>query len=220
MGVTHLNLGCNVNLLPRPFLNVDILDLPVELILDGKPWEENFDFRLGDIGNLSWIGAEEVEEVRAEFVLEHLHLDDIPDTLYEWSRVLKIGGKIKACVPDAEYQAKAILNWIRRRDLNSWMKFRVANFELLNPVDSGPLAVGPGAAHKSLWTKASAELLFEAQGFKVETYFETEPLQGIQTLVIIGTKTYSINRRDRFTKSPDREGATSEVESRLRTESP
>lgn len=47
-----------------------------------------------------------VEEIRASHILEHFPDGHILDVLREWSRVLKIGGRIRIAVPDMEWIAK------------------------------------------------------------------------------------------------------------------
>ena len=42
-----------------------------------------------------------VDEIRASHVIEHISVNDIPGTLAEWNRVLKIGGILRVYCPDA-----------------------------------------------------------------------------------------------------------------------
>jgi len=188
-----LNLGCNVNLFPKPWINVDAVPPPDDLVVAGLAgcWREHADFQTRDFLSLDWLGPSTVEKIQLDFVLEHLHIDRVPDFLYQLARVLIEGGKIEARVPDGALYARQIIEWENRGGLGNWMKFRTANFELLNPTDSGPLSAGPAAHHKSIWTERTAKLLFEAQGFTVSFAHEGDRITGLSTLVIHGTRGYT-----------------------------
>jgi len=44
--------------------------------------------------------SKSIDEIRASHVIEHIHVNDIPATLLEWNRVLKIGGILRVYCPD------------------------------------------------------------------------------------------------------------------------
>src|SRR5688572_23782194 len=103
-----LNMGANIN--PREgFINVDLLSPQDDLILASGKKPSDYEWRQSDVSDLSWLGPETVSEISADFILEHLHIKDVPDCLFEWQRVLIKGGIITARVPDAEYYARKIL---------------------------------------------------------------------------------------------------------------
>lgn len=61
----------------------------------------------GDVRRLGLIGDEEVDEIRAVDILEHLSYRDTVPALQEWARVLKPGGRMFIQVPAADVMMDA-----------------------------------------------------------------------------------------------------------------
>lgn len=83
-----LHLGCGLKYL-EGYVHIDIMP------------NENVDF-VSSIDNLSMIGDNSVEEIYACHVLEHVDRKNIEETLIEWRRVLKKGGRLRIAVPNFE----------------------------------------------------------------------------------------------------------------------
>jgi predicted SAM-dependent methyltransferase len=190
--LVKLNLGCGQNL-REDYINIDVVEPSSDSIYANDKKLSDFRFIKSDITSLAEFGNNVVDEIRCDFVLEHIHIDRLPDFIFNMCRVLKVGGKLLAQVPNAEYYAKAILDFCREEPttLSAWGKYRKATFELLNPALTGILTLGPGAAHASLWTAKSAKFLLESEGFSVETWEDEEVTQGSCTLMIVATKVRS-----------------------------
>jgi SAM-dependent methyltransferase len=63
-----------------------------------------------DVRKLPEDWADQFDEVRASHVLEHIDFGQTQETLNEWARVVKPGGKLRIIVPDLEAYAERILN--------------------------------------------------------------------------------------------------------------
>jgi predicted SAM-dependent methyltransferase len=70
-------------------------------ILNAQPGP-SVDF-VGKCDDLSQFADGSVDEIYASHVLEHLsYMDELPRTLYEVSRVMKVGGVLRMAVPDLD----------------------------------------------------------------------------------------------------------------------
>lgn len=66
---------------------------------------------VGDCSDLSQFADQSVAEIYTSHVLEHLgYLDDLPNTLKEFHRVLKVGGRLRLSVPDLETLCRLFLH--------------------------------------------------------------------------------------------------------------
>lgn len=66
---------------------------------------------VGDCSDLSQFADQSVAEIYASHVLEHLgYLDDLPNALKEFHRVLKVGGRLRLSVPDLETLCRLFLH--------------------------------------------------------------------------------------------------------------
>ena len=102
-----LHLGCGSKVLSG-FINIDIQSNPgVDIV--------------SSVSDLSNFSDEEVDLIYASHVLEHVPRFKTFDTLLEWNRVLKPGGKVRIGVPDFDSTVKVyqrdgdyenLLNWI------------------------------------------------------------------------------------------------------------
>ncbi len=66
---------------------------------------------VGDCSDLSQFADESVSEIYASHVLEHLgYLDDLPNALKGFHRILKVGGRLRLSVPDLETLCRLFLH--------------------------------------------------------------------------------------------------------------
>ena len=85
-GKIFLNLGCGVNT-SSEFINIDTVPfLRTHIVLD--------------IQDLSIFPSNTVDMIYASHVIEHIPRKNLEKTLFEWRRVLKIGGILRFGVPD------------------------------------------------------------------------------------------------------------------------
>jgi len=113
----RLNLGCGGRPLPG-YVNVDFDDL--ETLLTRYPnqsFPENISIFNYDIFNLPFKDCE-VDEVRADSLIEHLSFLEEPKFFYEVKRVLKRGGLLRFSTTDFEEIVKL---WINAED--NWVDF-------------------------------------------------------------------------------------------------
>ena len=87
----YLHIGCGDNLLPKPFINLDIRKKRGVTI--GKAYPLKFKSNTFDL-------------VYASHVLEHFKKKDVLKVLKEWSRVVKPGGVLRISVPGFENLTK------------------------------------------------------------------------------------------------------------------
>jgi len=88
MDKRYLHLGCGSVILPSPFENMDVRDLP------------GVD-HLGEVYPLKFRDAE-FDLVYCSHVLEHFNRHQTQDIIEEWVRVLKPGGTLRLAVPSLE----------------------------------------------------------------------------------------------------------------------
>lgn len=107
---TKINLGCGIKLQPG-FINVDLYDL--KALKEAKGVLKNAKVRgkyvKADVRNLPF-KDNYADYIIASEILEHMPLKDLNNTLREWIRVLKKGGKMIITVPDFNQVA---LDWIK-----------------------------------------------------------------------------------------------------------
>jgi SAM-dependent methyltransferase len=136
-----LNLGCGKRILPG-YVNID-----------SRPFKD--EVTAMDVRNLMF-EDESVDEILAEFVLEHIPYFEVPETIWEWWRVLKKGGVLTLLVPDFEQIAKAYLqNELDRNTLH----FHLYN-SVINPERQSP--------HLCAFDKIYLQTLLRQEGFKIE----------------------------------------------------
>jgi predicted SAM-dependent methyltransferase len=118
-GHMRLNLGCESDL-KEGYLNIDIRK--PSLSKSGKPVDE-YDFRTGDVSDLSFLEACSCSEIRAKDILDHIYYKDVPATLKEWGRVLKDNGVIELlCIPDFE---RTYIKYRTEKTIESWNRINV-----------------------------------------------------------------------------------------------
>jgi len=89
--------------------------------------------------------------VRASHLVEHLELDEVPDALREWHRVLKPGGRLTLITPDLEHACREY----------------VAGRLSAGGVTANLLGAGgfPENLHRSLWDRVSLTVVLQQAGF-------------------------------------------------------
>lgn len=154
-----LNLGCGYDL-KEGYVNVDWRELPRKLIPQGIIYVES------DIRNLSWLPNKCASEIFARCVLEHIHTDEVTSVLFEWNRVLDIGGLLIFEVPDFDALIDAYLSIRDHIDQNLYL-FKKINYHLLNSIFDYMALSGPGGYHQSLWSRSYVSVTLPTEGFKV-----------------------------------------------------
>lgn len=148
MQKVKLNLGCGKRLLPG-YLNIDSHPFLDKVKLDGQ-------VMVMDVRNLMF-EDESVDEILAEFVLEHIPYFEVPETIWEWWRVLKKGGTLTLLVPDFEEIAKAYLQGKLDRDV---LHFHLYN-SVINPERQSP--------HLCTFDKVYLQTLLCQEGFEIQS---------------------------------------------------
>jgi predicted SAM-dependent methyltransferase len=155
--LVRLNVGCAMDL-KKGYTNVDIQDLKID--------DPNIKFVQSDCGKLSFLRDRSVDLVYANQLLEHIHPLDIKEILYEWRRVLKIGGILRIVFPDFE---KVIEDYQKCKEFNTtkdFMNFMVLNYVVLNTTQQSD-KIRSIFPHKSLQTIKFLTILLESEGFKI-----------------------------------------------------
>ncbi|MHA1590945.1 MAG: class I SAM-dependent methyltransferase [Candidatus Heimdallarchaeaceae archaeon] len=160
-----LNLGCGKRLLDG-YENIDNSPFLQDVVKDSQ-----IVLKMMDVRNLMY-PDESVDEILAEFVLEHVPYFEVQETVWEWWRTLKIGGILNLLVPDFEEIAKAYLAGKLTRDC--------LHFQLYSPV-LNPERQMP---HLCTFSKSYLRQLLIEEGFSIES------MKNIGTDVrVIGVKT-------------------------------
>jgi predicted SAM-dependent methyltransferase len=105
----RLNLGAGIDLQPG-FTNIDLYELKDLKAKKGvlNKAKVRGKYLKADVRKLPF-EDESVDYIMASEILEHIPLKDLNDTLREWVRVLKKGGKMIITVPDFDEVAR---EWI------------------------------------------------------------------------------------------------------------
>lgn len=147
-----LNLGCGKRILPD-YVNIDNNPF-LHKVSQGPICEGSS--RVMDVRNLMY-ADESVDEILAEFVLEHIPYFEIQETIWEWWRVLKVSGNLVLLVPDFEAIARAYLAGELDRD--------TLHYQLYSPVIN-PKRQMP---HLCTFDKKYLKKLLEGEGFEIES---------------------------------------------------
>lgn len=146
----RLNVGCGKNILDG-YINVDSYVPPG---MHGK-------VTYMDARDLQF-PSESVDEILSIFVLEHIEFWELRNTLFEWWRVLKPGGKLTIKTDNFVTIAQMFLNGeIDIRDL----QYYIHN---ANPLDR---AASP---HRSALTPEYLDKILRLSGFKVIRWYNEE----------------------------------------------
>jgi len=150
-----LNLGCGRRIL-KGYINIDSNPVENVVVMDVRILE---------------FADEAMDEILAEFVLEHIPYYEVPETLWEWWRVLKQGGILKLMVPDFEMIVKAYLaRTISRLELHC----QLFNSPIINPEKQTP--------HYNAFDKPCLKELLEQEGFEIQS------MENVGTDVIVVAK--------------------------------
>jgi predicted SAM-dependent methyltransferase len=137
-----LNLGCGKRILPT-YVNID-----------SKPFKDLVEVM--DVRNLQY-ADNSVDEILAEFILEHISYYEIQETIWEWWRVLKPKGILILLVPDFEEIAKTYLRGELGRE--------TLHFQLYSPVIN-PERQMP---HLCTFDKSYLNQLLTREGFEIQS---------------------------------------------------
>jgi predicted SAM-dependent methyltransferase len=120
----------------------------------------------------------EVDSIWSAHALEHIPAAKVPQTLKEWCRVLRPGGRLIVQVPDFDYVAKY---WLTGPD-RSWAEALVFGHQ-----------AHEGEYHKCAFTKAVLKADLEAAGFEVKRV-ELRFTHNQETLQAVAVKPAEYNR--------------------------
>jgi len=137
-----LNLGCGRRIL-KGYTNIDFKPFGNKIIVM-------------DVRDLQY-PDDSVDEILAEFVLEHIPYFDTQETLWEWWRVLKVGGKLVLLVPDFDIIAE---QWLERKLSRKHLHYQLY-CPILNPKKQMP--------HFCTFDKFYLRELLEGEGFEIES---------------------------------------------------
>ena len=169
-----LNLGCGTKL-REGYINIDERR-PITLLA------KDFFIR-GPVSPLSWIPDHSVDEILAEFVVEHLHQAEAMEAFYQWWRILKRGGQLRIIVPNALAISRSILD--HDNDLvllNSASGCLLASFLSSKGADAA-------TPHRSLWTESALEKALTVEGYQHITTLEMGTRRwGLDTIALAGSK--------------------------------
>jgi predicted SAM-dependent methyltransferase len=142
----HLDYDLHLDLLALP-------DIEVRCAIDRLP------FATGSI-----------EALRANHVLEHQSYEMVPETLQEWARVLRPGGRIDIGVPDARFVAE---QWVRGE-----IDTAEANHWILGGHSEREAHKGTDERGVPLWIWNAHHTLFDAESLRtaVEKHFVVDEL--------------------------------------------
>lgn len=141
---------------PKAFKQPLKLDIGAGTLPRGEDFTTLDAFTDADIKAMAWeipLPDESVEEIWSAHTLEHIASAKVHETLTEWLRVLKPGGRAIVQVPNFDYVARY---WFVGPD-RSWaeqMIFGQQNHE--------------GEFHKTAWTSAVLKADMEKAGFEVK----------------------------------------------------
>ena len=154
--LVRLNMGCGLDL-KEGYINIDTQDIMLE-----KPYK----FVKSDCGNLTFLRDRSVDEIYANQLLEHIHPLNIKEVLYEWRRVLKIGGIVRIIFPDFEKVIEYYEKCRRLETVKEFMDFLVLNYVVLDTTQQQD-KVRDVYPHKSLMTDRFLTVLLESEGFGI-----------------------------------------------------
>lgn len=99
-----LNLGCGNDIRPG-YVNIDKYNntgrVDSQADMNDLPYED-----------------ETVDEIFTSHVFEHIPINEMYDTLTEWRRVLKVGGRLMLYLPDLEHEVNI---WLNTKDEDKWL---------------------------------------------------------------------------------------------------
>lgn len=158
---TIINFGCGSN--PKTgMVNIDF-QIP-RCVLDTS--REHLDYWLyeGEVTSPHDLPKEYFETIESTMVMEHVHLDKIPNLLYCLFEFLKPGGKLIIVVPNFLSIARMFVDSCDGAPLNlqGMTLFREITYQLLDPTFD---STGSARGHQSLWTPGIAHHWLNNEGF-------------------------------------------------------
>lgn len=157
---TAINFGCGSS--PKKgMVNIDY-SIP-KCITEASSIEWNYWLYEGEVTSPHDLPKEHFETIEATMVMEHIHLDKIPNILYCFYEFLKPGGKLIIVVPNFRSIAKMFVDSWDGTPLNlqNMTLFREITYQLLDPTFES----SSGRGHQSLWTPEIAYHWLNNEGF-------------------------------------------------------
>lgn len=155
-----INLGCGSEL-KEDQVNIDIYmpDCVQYHAKDGDYW-----LFQGELLTPHELPKNYFKAIYATMVLEHVHLDKIPNLLYCLYEFLQPNGKLHIVVPNFRLIAKMFIDSCDENpfDLKKQSLLREITYQLLDPT-LGEIESARG--HQSLWTPESAYCWLSCEGF-------------------------------------------------------
>lgn len=111
---------------------------------------------VGDVKDLSRFPDNHFDYILASDIIEHFPVDNTPDILKEWRRVLKPGGCIELRLPDLKAICTKYVNGQANAVLTSWLLFGGQDY--------------PGNFHYVAFDRDSLRSVIEPVGFKEAIY--------------------------------------------------
>ena len=148
-----LNVGCGMDL-REGYLNIDLQDIDAR----------GYRFIKTDCGNLSFLGDKSVSEIYAKGLIEHIHPAKLGEYLYEWQRVLEVGGILILIYPDFD---KIVSQYELCREggkYRDYLLFLRLVYATLNPSTQSLVRSDP---HRNLITTAFLTPLLESEGYEI-----------------------------------------------------
>lgn len=152
-----LNLGCGGNL-KKDYLNIDVKK-ETEI-----PNPNKYDYREGDCGDLHFISDKSVDEIYTKYLIEHIHVLDIKEYLFEWRRVLKEDGELVLIFPDFDKIVNAYSHCKELQTLDDFMELLSLIYHLLNPTQKNLVK---SDQHRSIATIKLITVMLNSEGFKI-----------------------------------------------------
>lgn len=150
-----MNFGCGANLLPG-YTNVDVhIDQSLLQLAINGVFSKLIAVFEGELLSPSSLPLNYFTSIKAEMVMEHIHVDKLPSVLYSLYCHAAPGGVLHITVPN--FDALASL-WVLNRNPKV---LREITFQLLDPIMGSKYARG----HQSLWTEEFAKDLLMSEGW-------------------------------------------------------
>lgn len=160
-----INFGCGNNLLDD-YLNIDVVEPSNNT--------SNYVIGIGQLTNPQVLPNDYFVGIKAQMVLEHIHIDILPSVIYTMSCLLRDKGIVQVDVPNFQFFAEQFANR-ENFELKDLLFIREATFQLLDPMlilDESTQFRG----HQSLWTPRFATYLFNSEGFAITEMEEDSPI--------------------------------------------
>lgn len=149
-----LNLACGNKLLPRPWVNVDLVLHPANTLTNDVVYIEQ------DITNLDTF--EQVDHILASHVIEHFDVYRVEEIFTHWHSKLKPGGSLAVEVPDLIRCCQNVIRGYIEKDSELYMGMGLLGLfgDVLASKDN------PLMMHKWAWSDRDLIGVAKRAGFK------------------------------------------------------